>query len=147
MTDTRPQSPGSATIRNTSTSPSDLDPDLAAMGMIKDLMGKVDTPSDITKIFAVRKALYTALNDTKDNPTGYDASLRINLYASYEKSSLNISAKLFNSFIAFLMKPKMIIQGLPTNPAANNEPGFVSRIVGRLTGNGQPSTPPQAGQQ
>ena len=147
MTDTRPQSPGSGTIKNTTTSPSDLDPDLAAMGMIKDLLIKVDTPSDITKQFAVRKALYSALTHTENNPTGYDASLRINLYASYEKSSLNISAKLFNSFMAFLMKPKMIIQGLPTSPAGANEPGFVSRIINRVTGKGQPTTTPQAGQQ
>lgn len=147
MIETRPQSPGSNTIKTAGTSPADLDPDLAAMGMIKDLLVKIDTPSDITKIFAVRKALYTALNHTEDNPTGYDASLRINLYACYEKSSLNISAKLFNSFIAFLMKPKMIIQGLPTTPAGTNEPGFVSRIVNRLTGKGQPSPTPQAGQQ
>jgi hypothetical protein len=147
MTDTRPQSPGSSTIKNTTTSPSDLDPDLAAMGMIKDLLIKVDTPSDITKQFAVRKALYSALNHSENNPTGYDASLRINLYASYEKSSLNISAKLFNSFMAFLMKPKMIIQGLPTSPAGANEPGMIGRIINRVTGKGQPTTTPQAGQQ
>jgi hypothetical protein len=147
MIDTRPQSPGSSTIKNTTTSPSDLDPDLAAMGMIKDLLIKVDTPSDITKPFAVRKALYASLNHNKNIPTGYDATLRIKLYDSYERSSLNIGAKLFNSFMAFLMKPKMIIQGLPTGQTVTNEPGVFGRIVNRLTGKGQPTAPQQVGQQ
>ena len=116
------------------------------MGMIKDMLKGLDAPSDISKPFAVRKALYTALNHTPDNPTGYDATLRIRLYSTYERSSLNIAAKLFNSFMAFLMKPKMIIQGLPTGGKTEDEPGFISRVVGRLTGKGQP-TQPQGGQQ
>jgi len=123
------------------------DPDIEAMAMIRDMLKVIDNPSDITKPFAVRKAIYTALNHTADNPTGYDASLRIKLYSSYEKSSLNVSAKLFNSFMAFLMKPKMIIQGLPTTPAGNSEPGFIGRAWNRLTGKGQPTPTPQAGQQ
>lgn len=143
---TRPESPGSNTIKERAEDHQTGwgDPDLEAMAMIKDMLRRIDTPSDITKTFAVRKAIYTALNHTKDNPTGYDSSLRIKLYSSYEKSSLNISAKLFNSFMAFLMKPKMIIQGLPTVPAGNNEPGFIGRIINRVTGRGQPSPTPGA---
>lgn len=137
---TRPESPGSKTIQPPSTNPADLDPDLAAMGMIKDMLKGMDSPSDISKPFAVRKAIYAALNHSKENPTGYDATLRIKLYDSYERSSLNIAAKLFNSFMAFLMKPKMIIQGLPTTPTGQDEPGFLSRVVGRLTGRGQPQS-------
>jgi len=150
MTDNnRPESPGSSTIKDGANNQSGWgDPDLEAMSMIKDMLKLIDTPSDITKPFAVRKALYTALNHVPEtNETGYDASLRIKLYASYEKSSLNISAKLFNSFMAFLMKPKMIIQGLPTSAPGANEPGFFSRIVNRLTGNNKPAPTPQAGQQ
>jgi hypothetical protein len=145
----RPQSPGSNTIKERLEGDQTGwgDPDLEAMAMIKDMLKVIDTPSDITKPFAVRKAIYTALNHSADNPTGYDATLRIKLYASYEKSSLNVSAKLFNSFMAFLMKPKMIIQGLPTAPTGNSEPGFVGRIINRLTGKGQPAPTPQAGQQ
>ena len=112
MTDNiRPESPGSNSIKERAGDQMGWgDPDLEAMAMIKDMLKVIDNPSDITKPFAVRKAIYTALNHTADNPTGYDASLRIKLYSSFEKSSLNVSAKLFNSFMAFLMKPKMIIQ-------------------------------------
>jgi hypothetical protein len=141
---TRPESPGSSTIVPIASNPADLDPDLAAMAMAKELMRNLDSPSDINKVFAVRKALYASLNHSKENPTGYDASLRINLYASYEKSSLNISAKLFNSFMAFLMKPKMIIQGLPTGAQQADEPGFFRRIINRVTGNGPAQPQPGA---
>jgi len=147
----RPESPGSKTIQGNGNNPADFDPDLAAMGMIKDMLKGLDAPSDISKSLAVRKSIYTALNHvppTYDadgniidpgNPTGYDASLRIRLYSTYEKSSLNISAKLFNSFMAFLMKPKMIIQGLPTGAKPDDEPGLLSRAWGRITGKGQPA--------
>jgi hypothetical protein len=146
MIPVRPDSPGSNTIKTTGTNPADLDPDLAAMEMIKEMLKGMDSPSDITKPFAVRKAIYTAINHTGENPTGYDASLRIRLYSTYERSSLNISAKLFNSFMAFLMKPKMIIQGLPTNPQGAQEPGFFGRLINRVTGKGQPATPSQPAQ-
>ena len=144
----RPESPGSNQIRERARDQTGWgDPDLEAMAMIKDMLKAIDTPSDITKPFAVRKSIYTALNHTRDNPTGYDASLRIKLYSNYERTSLNVSAKLFNSFMAFLMKPKMIIQGLPTTAPGSTEPGFLGRIVNRLTGRGQPTPTPQAGQQ
>lgn len=144
---TRPESPGSSTIKGTSNNnPADFDSDLAALAMVKDLLKGLDTPSDISKQFAARKALYTALNHTETNKTGYDASLRILLYSTYEKSSLNVQAKLFNSFMAFLMKPKMIIQGIPQGQQAADEPGFVQRAIGRLTGKGQPAQP-NGGQQ
>lgn len=147
MTDTRPASPGSDSIKTSGTNPADLDPDLAAMKILNDLMGKMDTPSSINKQFAARKAIFQALNHTEENKTGYDSSLRVKLYSSYERSSLNIDAKMFNSLMAFLMKPKMIIQGLPTAPAQSTEPGFFGRAWNRLTGKGQPTPAPQAGQQ
>lgn len=135
----QPQYPGGQTPPPQTTNPSDFDPDLQSLQMAKDLLKGLDKPSEISKNFAARKALYTALNHTKDNPTGYDSSLRLALYDSYEKSSLNVEAKLFNSFMAFLMKPKMIIQGLPSGQQPQSEPGFVSRFLGRLTGKGQPT--------
>jgi hypothetical protein len=158
----RPASPGSNTIKTNGTNPADLDPDLAAMEMIKEMLKGMDSPSDITKPFAGRKAIYTAMNhveptfDDKGNMTdpgnltGYDASGRVGKYGAYtcyERSSLNILAKLFNSFMAFLMKPKMIIQGLPQNPAGTQERGFFGRMIDRVTGNGQPSPQPAQVQQ
>lgn len=150
MTDNnRPAPPGSSTIKEGTSAQSGWgDPDLEALSMVRDMLKVIDTPSDITKPFAVRKAIYTALNhNEKDNPTGYDASLRIKIYSSYEKSSLNISAKLFHSFMAFLMKPKMVIQGLPQGQPANNEPGFFGRIFNRITGKSEPAQPAQVSQQ
>ena len=133
-TASRPESPSSKTIQQTGFKPADLDPDLQTLAMVDNMRKELDPPSEISKPFAVRKALYTALNHTKDNPTGYDATLRLSVFASYEKSSLNIDAKFFNSFMAFLMKPKMIIQGLPQAQQPTDEPGFFSRMIARLRG-------------
>jgi hypothetical protein len=143
----RPSSPGSSSLKETGSQTGWGDPDLEALAIVKDILKAVDIPSDITKPFAVRKALYTAINNSEDNPTGYDASLRIRLYSSYERSSLNILAKLFNSIIAVVMKPKMIIQGLPSSTPTNTEPGFFGRALNRLTGKGQPTPTPGAVQQ
>jgi hypothetical protein len=142
----QPQYPGGQRPPAVTTNPADFDADLQSLEMAKDLLKGLDKPSEITKNFAARKALYTALNHTKDNPTGYDSTLRLALYASYEKSSLNVDAKLFNSFMAFLMKPKMIIQGLPSGQPQQAEPGFLSRAFGRLTGKSQPQPAGQAQQ-
>lgn len=130
----RPPSPGSSTIQQTGFKPSDLDPELQTLAMVNDMRSDLDPPSDVSKTFEVRKALWASLNHGPDNATGYDASLRLSVYSSYERGSLNIDAKLFNSLMAFLMKPKMIIQGMPQNQPAQDEPGFVSRLISRLRG-------------
>ena len=130
----RPQSPGSSTIHQSRFEPSDLDPDLQTLAMMRELLDERDPPSEISKLFAVRKAIYASINHTEANPTGYDASLRLAVYSSYERSSLNIGAKFFNSFMAFLMKPKMIIQGMPQGQPTDQEPGFLSRMISRLRG-------------
>ena len=137
----RPPSPGSSTIKQLDFKPSDLDPDLQTLAMVTDMRRDLDLPSDVTKTFEVRKALYTSINHTKDNPTGYDASLRLSVYSSYEKGSLNIDAKFFNSLMAFLMKPKMIIQGMPQGQPTDQEPGFLSRMISRLRGQDPQPTP------
>lgn len=133
-TASRPESPSSKTIQQTGFKPADLDPDLQTLAMVDNMRKELDSPSEISKPFAVRKALYTALTHTENNPTGYDASLRLAVFSSYEKSSLNIVAKFFNSFMAFLMKPKMIIQGIPQAQQQAEEPGFLSRMLMRLRG-------------
>lgn len=147
----QPQYPGGQTPATVQTNPSDFDPELQTLEILKGLLKGMDTPSDISKNFAARKALYTALNHReptydKDgkmidlgNPTGYDASLRIALYKCYEMSSLNIMARLFGTVTSILMKPKVIIQGIPSGANPQEEPGFLSRAWGRLTGKGQPA--------
>lgn len=130
----RPPSPGSSTIQQAGFKPSDLDPELQTLAMVENMRKDLDSPSDVSEVFEVRKALYTSLNHTESNPTGYDSTLRLAVYSSYEKGSLNIDAKFFNSFMAFLMKPKMIIQGLPQAQQQQEEPGFLSRALLRLRG-------------
>ena len=143
----RPASPGSDTIKTTGTSPADLNPSLRELEMMEDLLFLLDPPSDITKPFAVRKAIYTALNHTPENPTGYDTSARIRLYSIYERSSLNVGAKLFDTFTAFLMKPHVMIQGMPTGNTVPQEPGFFGRILNRITGGGKTQQAQSAGAQ
>ena len=139
----RPPSPGSSTIKQLDFKPSDLDPELQTLAMVDNMRKDLDPPSEIGKPFAVRKAIYASINHTEANPTGYDASLRLAVYSSYERSSLNIDAKFFNSLMAFLMKPKMIIQGMPQGQPTDQEPGFLSRMISRLRGQ-DPQPTPQA---
>ena len=147
MTNELPPSPGGKGNNPGGIDPSQLNADLATMAMAKTLLSKLDTPSDISKIFAVRKAVAVALNHkTGVNETWYDSSVRVNVFEAYEKASLNINAKSFNSFMAFMMKPTYVIQGMPNMQQPQDEPGFLARIWSRVTGAGQKQEP-QGGQQ
>lgn len=114
--------------------PSEIYPELANLAMAKVLVDKLGTPSRIKKEFIVRKAIFTALNHVPatleeiipanecepavlnivnaGNPTGYDSSLRLEVYRNAELGSVNEDGIYFDRVWAFLMKPKYIINGM-----------------------------------
>jgi hypothetical protein len=135
----RPVSPGITTKTLEQWKPAELDPELANLAMAKLLVEKLGTPSRIKKEFIVRKAIFTALNHIpatyqeiapacenedgfkgpaiwneieKGNPTGYDSSLRLEVYRHAELGSVNEDGIYFDRVWAFLMKPKYIINGM-----------------------------------
>lgn len=136
---TRPSSPGITSKTLEQWKPAELDPELANLAMAKLLVEKLGTPSRIKKEFIVRKAIFTALNHipstyqeispaceneegmkgpaiwnevNKGNPTGYDSSLRLEVYRNAELGSVNEDGIYFDRVWAFLMKPKYVITGM-----------------------------------
>lgn len=136
---TRPASPGITTKTLEQWKPEQLDPELANLAMAKMLVDKLGTPSRVKKEFIVRKAIFTALNHIPatyeevepacmndegmrgpaiwnvvhpGNPTGYDSSLRLEVYRNAELGSVNEDGIYFDRAWAFLMKPKYIINGM-----------------------------------
>ena len=135
----RPASPGISTKTIEQWKPAELDPELANLAMAKLLVEKLGTPSRLKKEFIVRKAIFTALNHipqtyeeiepscenedgfkgpaiwreiNKGNPTGYDSSLRLEVYRYSKLGSVNEDGIYFDRVWAFLMKPKYIINGM-----------------------------------
>jgi len=130
----RPGSPSITTKTIEQWNPAELNPDLANLAMAKLLVEKLGTPSRIKKEFIVRKAVFTALNHipatlqevipaneyepavlniiNPGNPTGYDSSLRLEVYRCAELGSVNEDGIYFDRVWAFLMKPRYIINGM-----------------------------------
>jgi hypothetical protein len=116
------------------------------------MIGKLGTPSDISAPFVVRHAIFKSLNhrpplyrlvDGREvmvdlgNNTGYDCSLRLEVYNHAEQGSINKDGHYFNNFWAYLMKPKYIINGMSgqQNPWEKEEgQSIVGRVVGWFRG-------------
>lgn len=140
---TRPSSPGITTKTLEQWNPAELNPDLANLAMAKLLVERLGTPSRIKKEFIVRKAIFKALNHipatleevipesefepavlnvvNAGNPTGYDSSLRLEVYRNAELGSVNEDGIYFDRVWAFLMKPKYIINGMAGMGALQEE--------------------------
>jgi hypothetical protein len=159
----RPSSPGITAKTIEQWKPAELDPELANLAMAKLLVEKLGTPSRIKKEFIVRKAIFTALNHipatyqeiapvceneegykgpaiwneiNKGNPTGYDSSLRLEVYRQAELGSVNENGIYFDRVWAFLMKPKYILSGMAGMPVQEEEKGesLFGRAVNWLRG-------------
>jgi len=140
----RPPSPSPGDRGSTGIRPYELDPELAQIKIAEILIGKMGTPAVISRPFVVRYGLFHALNhidpeyDTKTgillnpgNQTGYDASLRLQVYQKVSAESVNIDGRYFNNVWAYLMKPKYIIQGMSMMPNQFEDEKKQS-VVGRV---------------
>jgi hypothetical protein len=148
----RPASPNPAERNGHGVRPYELDPELAQIRLAEIMIGKLGTPSDISAPFVVRHAIFKALNhrpptyrsiDGKDvcvdlgNNTGYDSSLRLDVYRYAEEGSVNKDGHYFNNFWAYLMKPKYIINGMgiQQNPWEKEEgESIVGKVVNWFRG-------------
>ena len=148
----RPVSPNPTDRNGSGIRPYDLDPELAQIRLAEIMIGKLGTPSDISAPFVVRHAIFKSLNHRPQmyrvidgvehlvdlgNNTGYDCSLRLDVYRHAEGGSINKDGHYFNNFWAYLMKPKYIINGMSgqQNPWEKEEgESIIGRVVGWFRG-------------
>jgi hypothetical protein len=138
---TRPENKGAVENKGI-VKPYELDAELAQLKLAELMIGRLPVPSKVNKAFIARKAIWEALNDTRENGTGYDCSIRIRLYDQFALQSVNEDGMYFERFWAFMMKPKYIINGM-----AQQQPEEKQSIIGRAVGwlRGKPKEPQQAG--
>ncbi len=133
----RPESPSAANRGSSPTySPDQINPDMASAKLAEGMVEKLGTPAIISKKFAVRYGIFRALNHTKENPTGYDSSIRLQLYEKIASNSVNIDGRYFERVWAYLMKPKYVISGTPfgVNAFEDEKPSLIGRLVGWIRG-------------
>jgi hypothetical protein len=141
----RPASPNPADRNGSGIRPYELDPELAQIRLAELMIGRLGTPSDISAPFVVRHAIFKSLNHRpalyriagteeilvdQGNNTGYDCSLRLDVYRHAEGGSVNRDGHYFNNFWAYLMKPKYIINGMGQGNPLEKEEG--ESIFGRV---------------
>jgi hypothetical protein len=148
MTDIiRQQSPATQTGAQNQYRPDELNAELAAAALARELVAKWPKPTISSKKFTVIHGLMLSLNHKepvlnpdgsikeKGNPTYLDVSPLIELMDRVDEKSVNVEGKLFTNIFAYLMHPKYIIQGMPQAGVTEEEkPGIVSRIIGGITG-------------
>ena len=133
----KPDSPSAIKGTAGQYSPAELNPDLAAARMAENLVKMLGKPSIISKKFAVRYGMFKALNHIdKDNETGYDCSMRLKMYEMVAGNTVNIDGKWFERILAYLMKPKYVIQGTPFGQSAFEDEK--QTLFERLMGWGKP---------
>lgn len=143
MTDIiRQQSPPASSGTAGQYKPEELNADLAAASLAKDLVNKLPTPAIDTRKFTIIHGLMQSLNHeepqsdgTGGNPTYIDTRALIKLMDQVSEKSVNVDGRYFSTIFAYLMKPKYVIQGMPQATTQEEEkPGFFSRLWGGITG-------------
>ena len=122
--------------------PEDYNPEMAAAGLARDLIKKLPTPAIDTRKFTIIHGLMSSLNhreedkdhNIKANHTYIDTSLIVELMDRVSEKSVNVNGELLHSIFAYLMKPKYIIQGMPTTPMEENKPGLLARLWAGIRG-------------
>lgn len=146
VTLTRPENKGVSDRAAGNLKPWELDPELAQLKIAELMIGKMGTPSILEKPFAVRYAIFNALNHDIENPTGYDTSLRLAVYRQYASQSINQDGIYFKNFWAYMMRPKYVIQGgnMIGQPAEEKQ-SIIGRAIGWFTGKGKTEQQPNHG--
>lgn len=139
------QQPASPSAQNSKTElrPEEYNPDMACAKLAAETAARLGTPTIISKNLAVYRSVWKTLNNSEDNPTGYDCSLRVRLYDNLAADSVNIDGRFFERLWAYLMKPKYVISGTPygENALDVEKPSILSRIAGIFTGKKPESQP------
>jgi hypothetical protein len=132
----RRKSPDVSTGQGSTYRPDELNADLAAASLARDLVSKLPTPAIDTRKFTIIHGLMKSMNHTETNKTYIDTSLLVELMDRVSEKSVNVDGKYFQNLFAYLMKPKYIIQGLPQTNTEEKKPGLISRMIGYVTGKG-----------
>lgn len=137
-----PPSPTAESRTGSSFQPYELNPDLAAAKMAEDLVKMMGSPSIISTPFVVRYGIFSGLNHSKENPTGYNSRMRISIYERVAHESPNVNGAYFEKVWQYLMKPKMVVQGMPGQQAFQEEEktSLWDRTIGRFLGGGKNDT-------
>ncbi len=135
-----PPSPSAGNQYGTGFRPEELNPELATAKMAEKLIDKLGAPAILNKAFVVRYGIFSGLNHTEGNKTGYNCSMRLSVYESVAHNSVNISGAYFEKLWAYLMKPKFIIQGMA--PQSFDQPdeqkgGLMSWVKEKIFGGGE----------
>jgi hypothetical protein len=142
-----PASPSSVGFVNTKMQRVDWDPDMAAADMARDLVSRMGTPTILTQRFVVWHGIVRALNDSDENPTGLDTSLRLEIYDHAAKNSVNVNGQYFFEVWKYLNRPKIIVTQpgmMPGSAMEDEQPSLGRRIINKITGggnNGKPNNP------
>lgn len=131
-----PPSPTAESSKTNTYTPAELNPELATAKLASDMCGMMGSPSIISTPFVVRFGIFNGLNHSTKNPTGYDCSMRLAVYKMVAHESVNVNGAYFEKFWQYLMRPKMIVQGLPSQQAFQEEEkeSLWDRTIGRFFG-------------
>lgn len=109
---TVPKAPTAEARQRGTYAPHELNPDLAAAHLAEHLVNIMPKPAVVTKPFVVWQGIFKGLNHTGDNKTYFDCSALISILDSVAYNSVNINGAAFEKEWQYLMKPKMVVQGL-----------------------------------
>ena len=133
----RPERSSSQGTQTGNYRPDQLNPELAAARQADILIEQAGAPMILDKKFVVWQGIFTGLNHTEKNKTGYDASIRMAIYGSVGKNSVNIGGRYFEKVWSFpWIKAAQIYPGMMGNGFEKPEEGqsAISRLWGWITG-------------
>jgi len=132
----RPASPNPENRGMGSVRPYELDPELAQLKIVELMVNRLPLPTIVSKPYIVRYGIFSALNHTEQNPTGYDCSTRLHVYEKVGAHSINIEGEYFRSFWAWANKPKFVLSGNVGMPGQfeDQKEGILSRVVNWFRG-------------
>ena len=145
----RRKSPDAESGSGTTFRPDELNADLQAGAIAKDLISKLPTPAIDTRKFTIIHGLMNSMNhkepkgDDLGNLTYIDTSLIVELMDRVSEKSVNVDGWYIKSLFTYLNKPKVIVQGLGMTPTQEDKPGMIARIIGMFTGKGSSQEPSQ----
>ena len=126
--------PAAATVQTGSPSfkPYEVDADLHSQEMARQLIEKLGTPTITTPEL---NAYIGILKSLKNNDV-MDCSILIDTLDTYSKAQINDQGKYFERIWAYLMKPKMVIPGMPYPTSEEEKPTVLQRLTGFIFNRG-----------
>lgn len=119
--------------------PSDYNPEMAKARFAEVFFSKLSPFLVVSKKFIVYYGLWKALNNSERNQTGYDSTMRIELYEFVSGLTPHIEGKALDMAGTYVNSANVVVQQI-TPPAVSQfdkEPSFMERVKGRLFGGGQ----------